>query len=175
MNARALLKWMHWASFALILYFFIVEPEENRADPGGTLSMHAGFGLLLGLVTAFWLWTFLRKGLIGRPGPKLPGWGKSFHRLSHHTLQIGLPFMVATGAFAGLAAPFLIKAFGVVPINFAGGTKTLHDLAEDIHEWAFDLLIIAIVLHALFHLWRHFGLKDNALRVILPNALHRFL
>lgn len=172
---RTALKWLHWLSAALILYFFLVEPEENKADPGGALSLHSGIGLLLAVVAAVWLTMFLVKGLAGRPGPKLPGWAKRFHPLSHKALQIGLPVMVGTGALAGLAAPFAIRAFGVLQINPAFGTKAIHSLAQDIHAVAFNALLVLIVVHAVFHLWRHFLLKDNALRIMLPKALHKYL
>ncbi len=175
MNRRTALKWLHWLSLGLILYFFLVEPDENRANPGLALATHAGIGLLLALVVGVWTLVYLRKGLMGRAGPKLPGWGKKFHHLSHKGLQIGLPVMVATGALAGLLAPFAIRAFGVVPINFTWGSKTLHELAEELHEIAFDALLILIIAHGIFHLWRHFLLKDNALRIMAPKVLHRYL
>lgn len=175
MNRRALIKWLHWLSFALLIYFFAVEPEEDMADAGAALSPHAGAGLLLAIVTGIWLFIWMRKGLAGRAGPKLPGWGKTFHSLNHKLLQIGVPVVVASGAFAGLAAPFLIKGFGIIPINFAGGSKSLHDFATEIHEIVFDALIILIVLHAVFHIWRHIRLKDNALRIMFPKILHRWL
>lgn len=175
MTRRSALKWLHWASFFLILWFFLFEPDENRADPGGALSVHAGVGVILGLVTAVWLAVYLRKGLLGRPGPKLPGWGKTLHRISHTGLQIGVPVMVGTGAFAGLAAPFLIQAFGIVPINFGVGIKTIHDLAQGVHELVFNLLILGIIAHVVFHVWRHIALRDNALRIMAPKALHKYL
>ncbi len=175
MTRRSAIKWLHWLSFFLILYFFLVEPEESRTNPGGALSTHAGVGLALAVATAIWFAMFLRKGLAGRPGPKLPKWAKPLHAVNHRILQFGVPVLVATGALAGLAAPFAIRAFGYIPINPAAGSRGLHDLAEEIHEVVFDGLIIVIVLHALFHLWRHFLLKDNALRIMIPRALHRFL
>ena len=48
-------------------------------------------------------------------------------------------------------------------------------VAEEIHEITFDLLIIGIVVHALFHVWRHFRLKDNALKIMVPKSLHKWL
>lgn len=174
-SRRTALKWLHWISFFVIFYFFLIEPDENRADPGGALSTHAGMGLVLAVVTAIWLGMYLRKGLAGRPGPKLPAPARKWHRLHHLTLQIGVPVMVGTGAIAGLLAPFAIHAFGAVPINPAWGSKTLHGLAEEVHEIAFNALLTVIVLHILFHLWRHFRLKDNALRIMVPKALHRYL
>ena len=175
LNRRAVLKWLHWLSFGLIGYFFLVEPDESRSDPGGALSTHAGVGLFLALVVLIWTLMYLRKGLASRPGPKLPPLARRAHLIMHRALYIGVPVMVATGAIAGLTAPFLISAFGFLPINFAGGTKALHNFAEEIHEITFDLLIIGIVVHALFHVWRHFRLKDNALKIMVPKPLHKWL
>ncbi|MFU1684107.1 cytochrome b [Phaeobacter piscinae] len=139
------------------------------------MATHAGVGLILSVVVLFWTAIYLRKGPAGRAGPKLPGWAKRFHGLNHRVLQIGLPVMVATGALAGLLAPFAIHAFGVVPINPGVGSRSLHELAEEVHEIAFDTLLIVIVLHGVFHLWRHFLLKDNALRIMVPKLLHKYL
>lgn len=175
MKRRNTIKWLHWLAFGLILYFFLVEPEEMRSNPGLGLATHSGMGVLLALVAAIWLGMFLSKGLAGRAGPKLPGWGKRFHTISHKALQIGLPVTVATGAFAGLVAPFVIRAFGIVPINPGTGSKGIHEFAENIHEIAFDAFFVLILAHAGFHLWRHFGLKDNALRIMVPKALHKYL
>lgn len=177
MTRRAALKWLHWLSAGLILYFYLVEPEEVRgqANKAEALSTHAGMGVLLALVTAIWLGMFLWKGLAGRPGPKLPNWGKRFHTLSHKVLQYGVPVMVATGAFSGLAAPFVIRAFGTVPINPGIGGKGLHKFAGEIHEVVFNALLFVIVAHVLFHVWRHFLLKDNALRIMAPKPLHKYL
>ena len=172
---RTVLKAVHWASFFLILYFFLVEPEENRADPSGALSTHAGVGLLLALVTLVWFAQFLRQGLASRPGPKLPGVARKVYVPMHKTLQYGVVAMVASGALAGLLAPFAIKAFGAIQINLGIGSKTLHELAQEVHEIIFDALIIVIVLHALFHVWRHYRLKDNALKIMVPKALHKYL
>lgn len=175
MTRRSALKWLHWMSLGLILYFFLMEPEENRVDPGLALASHAGVGLMLALVVLVWTVMAATKGLAGRAGPKLPDWAKRFHRLNHRVLQIGLPVMVATGALAGLLAPFAIKAFGLLQINPAAGSRSLHDLAQELHEIAFNALLAVIVAHALFHLWRHVLLKDNALRIMVPRVLHKYL
>lgn len=175
LNRRTAIKWLHWIVAFLILWFFLFEPDENRADPGGALSTHAGMGLLLAVSTLIWFSMFLMKGAAGRPGPKLKGPARVVHTPMHKILYWGVPIVVLSGALAGLMAPFLIKAFGVVPINFAGGSTNLHDLAEEVHEIVFDALLIVVVAHTVYHLWRHFWLKDNALRIIFPKALHKYL
>lgn len=172
---RTVLKWVHWLSLALITYFFLIEPEENRADPGAALSTHAGIGLALAVITLLWFALFLSKGLAGRAGPKLPGWARRFHPLSHKALQYGVLTMVASGGLAALAAPFAIQAFGTLPIGPGFGAKWLHGLVTGLHEILFNLVIAAIVLHAAFHLWRHYLLRDNALRIMVPKALHKYL
>ncbi|MEO1490766.1 MAG: cytochrome b/b6 domain-containing protein [Pseudomonadota bacterium] len=87
-----------------------------------------------------------------------------------------VPLTVLTGGMAGLAPDYPVMGFGIVPLNPAGwGTPGLHDLAEDVHEIAFNVTILLIFAHMAFHIWRHFGLRDNALRIIAPKALHRFL
>ncbi|WP_164658092.1 cytochrome b [Tropicibacter sp. Alg240-R139] len=175
MNRRSVLKWMHWLSAGLIGYFFLVEPDELPADPGAGLSTHAGMGLLLAIVVGIWTLIYLRKGLAGRPGPKLPRPLKPLHPLSHKALQLGMPIVVATGAMAGLVAPFAIHAFGWLQINPGIGSKTIHDLAQEIHEIAFDALVLVVIAHIVFHLWRHLWLKDNALRIMVPRILHKYL
>ena len=83
--------------------------------------------------------------------------------------------MVLTGGLAGLTAAFPVRAFGVIPLSPGWGSDTLHGIAEEIHEFAFDALTVLIIAHAGFHIWRHLRLKDNALRIMTPKALHRYL
>jgi len=172
---RSAIKWLHWLSFFIILWFFFVEPEDVERLGAGALATHAGMGIILAIVTAIWFSMFLRKGLTGRAGPKLPKWAKFLYPWGHKALYVGTPIMVLTGALAGFAAPYVIRAFGVLPINPGFGGQSLHGFFEDVHEIAFNALIAVIVVHVIFHLWRHFGLRDNALRIMTPRFLHRFL
>lgn len=178
MTKRTLVKWLHWLAFGLMLYFFFVEPEVEGtgAARGDMLSTHAGMGMLLGVVTLIWTWIYFRHGPLGRPGPKLPPWGKKMHRVVNVGLYWLVPLTVLTGGFAGLASEYPVRGFGIVPLNPSGwGTKALHDIAEEVHEIAFDVTIILIFMHLIFHVWRHLRLKDNALRIMAPKALHRWL
>ena len=175
LNRRNLIKWLHWLSLGIIIYFFLIEPEGVRQMGAAALATHAGMGVILGLITALWVVLFLRKGLASRPGPKLPGWAKPLHGLGHRALYILLPFMVFTGAATGFAAPYVIQAFGLFPISPGLDAPAIHSAMEELHEITFNVLLIAIVAHAAFHLWRHYGLRDNALRIMMPKPLHRFL
>ena len=176
---RKFLKFLHWTVFPLLLYFLIIEPEdvEDTATPQGAtdaLATHAGMGLLLAVLVVIWWFSYWRNGQTGRPGPKLAPWAKRFHAIGHRALYWALPIVMLSGAFAGLAAPFAVMGFGFIPMNF-GGSEAVHDIATEIHEIAFDALLVLSIAHLAFHLWRHYLVKDNALRIMAPKALHRWL
>lgn len=172
---RATLKWLHWLCVPLIMYFWLVEPDENRADPGGALSTHAGVGMMLGVIVVIWFCIYLIKGVAGRAGPKLPNLAKRVHPVMHKALYIGLPVMLVSGGLTGLLAPFAVSGFGMVPISLEIGSKGVYEFLQEVHELVFNGLIALIVVHTVFHLWRHFILKDNALRIMVPQMLHKYL
>lgn len=179
LNRRKAIKVLHWCAFFLLLYFFFVEPDEvergRDAAKTAALSTHAGVGFLLALITAIWTVMFWRKGAAGRPGPKLPSWAKRAHPILNTGLYYLLPVMVLTGALSGLLAPFAVMGFGVIPLNFGVGVETLHDVMTEIHEIVFDALTLLAIAHLSFHIGRHVLLKDNALKIMAPRALHRYL
>lgn len=175
LNRRSVIKTLHWVSLALMVYFYLVEPENVRNLGAVALATHSGVGVLLAIVSTVWLMMFLRKGLASRPGPKLPGWAKKLHPIMHRVLYYGVPLMVFTGALAAFAAPYVVMAFGVLPLNPGFGTKATHDLLSEVHEIAFNGILFVIIAHTAFHLWRHYIVKDNALRIMVPKALHRYL
>ena len=180
MIKRTLVKWLHWLAFALMLYFFFQEPhvpdDADAARKADMLSTHAGMGMLLGLVTLVWSVIYFRNGPLGRPGPKLPGWGKRMHRIVNVGLYWLVPITVISGGAAGLASEYPVMGFGVIPLNPVGwGSVGLHDVMEEVHEIAFNVTVLMIFVHFGFHIWRHVRLKDNALRIMLPKVLHRYL
>ena len=172
---RTVLKWVHWLAFFCILYFFFVEPKEGAAGKSAALNTHSGVGMILALVVLVWTIMYLRAGLTSRPGPKLPSWAKRVHKPLHILLHIVAPLMVATGAIAGMMAPFMVRAFGTLTIGFGNGSEQVHDLAIQAHEFVFNTLLALIIVHAVFNLWRHFIVKDNVLRTMMPKVLHRWL
>ena len=172
---RTVIKWLHWLSFFIILWFFFVEPEDVSRLGSAALALHAGMGTILAILTSIWFTMFLRKGLVGRAGPKLPKWARLIYPTAHRILHFATPIMVLSGALTGFAAPFVIHAFGILPINPGFGSNSIQEILGDFHETTFNILIPVIALHAVFHIWRHFGLRDNALRIMMPKVVHRWL
>jgi cytochrome b561 len=48
-------------------------------------------------------------------------------------------------------------------------------VASWLHVYQFYALAGIVLVHAGFHIWRHLRLRDNALRIMAPRALHRWL
>lgn len=134
-----------------------------------TIALHWALVLLLMLMVSdggrfgLVLWAFvaaalvfgtlaLWRGLMTRPGPKLTGVARAVHPWQHRALY-ALAVLVALIT----AAEALGQVVGPDP-----------DAAQGV-------LLFAVMLHAIFHLWRHTALRDGALRIITPRALHRHL
>ncbi|APE42833.1 hypothetical protein BOO69_04895 [Sulfitobacter alexandrii] len=118
----------------------------------GGVSTPWALWLFVGVVAA-WEALTLAKGLIGRPGPKLsPGMRRAYPWM-HRTLHILL-------ALTALAC--LLRLAGH-PLRYLDAWILL------------NITLAAGAFHGVFHVWRHTALYDNALRLILPRIMHKWL
>ncbi|MEP3688463.1 MAG: cytochrome b/b6 domain-containing protein [Sulfitobacter dubius] len=174
-HRRSALKVLHWSMVPLLIWFILVTPADVLPFGRTAFRIHSLLGLVF--VTACLLWTadYLRQGLASRPGPKLPPWARRAHQWMHKALIWGLFGVALTGFGLGLTAPRLFMAGDLVPVAPPLNLPRAHDLIGKIHIYEFYLLAAIAGAHALFHLWRHLRLRDNALRIMAPKCLHRFL
>ncbi|MEL6573681.1 MAG: hypothetical protein AAFQ64_18660 [Pseudomonadota bacterium] len=103
-------------------------------------------------VGAIWVGTAVAKGVHAKPGPKLVGVLRATFTMAHAGIYavVTLSVLMNAGARLGLASK----------------------------DAAFTSLLILLVIgtfHALFHFWRHNVLRDNALRMISPRFMHKYL
>jgi cytochrome b561 len=174
-NRRVALKWLHWGIIPFFIWFIFADPDALRRMGPVIFQFHSLMGLVFVTLALIWTGMYLRKGLASRPGPKLPPWARRVHAIMHHTLVWGL-FLVAFGGFAlGLTSSVMLWAGGILPVAPPMGLPKANDVVGHLHTYQFYALAILVVFHALFHLWRHTALRDNALRIMAPKALHRFL
>ncbi|MEM6303349.1 MAG: cytochrome b/b6 domain-containing protein [Pseudomonadota bacterium] len=174
-HRRSALKALHWTMVPLLIWFLLVTPDDVL--PFGPRAFQAHSILALIFVTLCLLWTadYLRRGLASRPGPKLPPWARVAHQWMHKALIWGL-FLVAFGGFLlGLTSHRLLKAGGFLPIAPPLGLKEANDIIGTLHIYQFYLLAVIAGGHAVFHIWRHLRLRDNALRIMVPKVLHKYL
>lgn len=92
-------------------------------------------------------------GLMNGPGPKLTGALRALHPWMHRAMYLYLVLLCAV----------TLKAM------LAGAPQ-----GRDLLLW-FYALAAATALHGVFHLWRHTGLGDGALRRMTPKAIHHML
>ena len=93
----------------------------------------------------------------------------------HLTLIWGLFFVALSGFLLGLTSDTLLKAGGILPIAPPLDMPTLNAWIGTFHTVEYYSLGVIAAIHAAFHVWRHWKLKDNALRIMVPKRLHRYL
>ena len=173
---RVVVKWLHLAMIPLVLWFVIATPDFVRWlwGPRGN-AINSDIALLFVTLALVWCVDSFARGMVGRPGPKLSPRLKTFHRVLHRTL-IGMLFLIPVGGFLlGLTSHRVLMAGGWLPIAPAMDWERANEVIGKVHIYQFYVLAGIAVLHAAFHVWRHLRLRDNALRIMAPRALHRFL
>ena len=148
--SRRALKILHWSTFALLLWFVSIPQSDLRPALEG---VHALMGLLLVATSGLWFARYLVRGPLARPGPKMERAAVRVQRGSHLALHLMLPAL----AWIGLIA---------VRPDLPGAA---------LQPRVVGICFVAVALHALFNLWRHCVLRDNALAIMVPRALHFLL
>jgi superoxide oxidase len=172
---RAMLKLLHWAMVPLLIWFILVTPDDVLPFGPTAFQIHSLVALVFVTLCLLWTADYWRRGLASRPGPKLQGWARRAHQWMHKALIWGLFGVALSGFGLGLTSASLLKAGGILPIAPPLGLRRANDIIGQIHIYEFYLLALIAVAHAGFHLWRHLHLRDNALRIMMPKRLHRFL
>jgi len=173
---RTALKWVHWMMVPLLIWFLFVTPAVVLKFGGQTaFRIHSQIALFFVTLCLLWTADYLRRGFASRPGPKLQPWGRALHWWLHRLLIWGLFGVALTGFLLGLTSAVLLKAGGWLPVAPPMDLERANDIIGRVHIVEFYILAAIAVIHATFHIWRHYGLRDNALRIMAPKALHRFL
>lgn len=172
---RTVLRWGHMMMIPLFIWFVFITPDVILQFGQGAFRFHSNLALLFVVICLIWTIDMIWRGLASRPGPKLPPWARRLHQIMHKTIIWGL-FLVAIGGFLlGLTSFRLLKAGGFLPIAPPMGWKHANEVIGTLHIYQFYILGVIIVGHAAFHIWRHYKLRDNALRIMAPRFLHKWL
>ncbi|MEO1362770.1 MAG: cytochrome b/b6 domain-containing protein [Pseudomonadota bacterium] len=172
---RTALKWLHWMMVPLFVWFLLVQPDDVTPFGPRAFQAHSTLALIFVSFSLAWFADMMRRGLASRPGPKLTGWMRRTHRWLHLTLIWGLFFVALTGFLLGLTSPVLLKAGGFLPIAPPLGLREANEIVGLVHIVEFYALGVVAGGHAAFHIWRHYRLRDNALRIMAPKRLHKYL
>ena len=172
---RTWLKALHWSVVPFFVWFLLVQPRHVAGWGDWAVTLHSVFGLVFVAMCLGWTVSLLLQGLASRPGPKLRGLARRIHRPLHLTIVWGLFGVAATGFLLGLTASRVLFAGTVLPIAPPMGLPEANRWAGTLHTVEFYALAVLVAFHAAYHVWRHYRLRDNALRIMAPKALQRFL
>lgn len=172
---RTWLKALHWSVLPLFIWFLLVQPRDVARWGDWAVTLHSVFGLIFVAMCLAWTTSLLLQGLASRPGPKLRGTARRIHRPLHLTLIWGLFGVAFTGFLLGLTASRILFAGTILPIAPPLGLPDANAWVGTLHSVEFYALAVVVAFHAGYHIWRHFVLRDNALRIMAPKALQRFL
>ncbi len=160
----------------LLVWFVFVTPDDVLDFGGQTaFRVHSNLALLFVSLSLLWTSDYMRRGLASRPGPKLPAWAKRVHWWLHRIIIWGLFGVALTGFGLGLTSSVLLKAGGFLPIAPPLALHDMNEIVGRVHIVEFYILAAIVVIHAGFHIWRHLVLRDNALRIMAPKWMYRFL
>ncbi|MGB0844216.1 MAG: cytochrome b/b6 domain-containing protein [Alphaproteobacteria bacterium] len=172
---RLYLKIIHWLMVPLFIWFLVIGPPQAHALGKYGFLVHSNLALVFVILCIGWTIDFVVRGLATTRTPKLPNWAKRVHWWMHRLIIWGL-FAVALGGFLlGLTSNRLLKAGGFLPIAPPQSMHQANAIIGDIHILQFYALGGLIGVHAVFHIWRHYKVKDNALKVMLPKMFHKYL
>jgi cytochrome b561 len=175
MNRRKILKIVHWSIVPLFAWFFLVQPADVARIGPQAERFHSVLGLVFVSLVLFWTADYLYRGLASTRAPKLSPKARTAHQLLHKVLIWGMFAVALTGFLLGLTSSTLLLAGGIVPIAPPLGLPRANAFVGLVHSIEFYGLAAIALAHATFHIWRHFFLKDNALKIMFPKYLHRFL
>ena len=175
LTRRGWFKVAHWSMVPLTIWFLVVGPPEAHALGSWGFAFHSNLALLFVAICLLWTAHFLARGMLTTRTPKLSPAMRRVHWWMHRLIVWNL-FGVALGGFLlGLTASRQFRAGGWLPFAPPMDLPALHDWIGAVHIAQFYAFGALLALHALFHVWRHVRLRDNALRIMAPRALHRFL
>ena len=175
LTRRGWLKLVHWAMVPLTAWFLLVGPPQAHALGPWGFPLHSNLALVFVVLCLGWTGHFLARGMLTTRTPKLSAAMARVHWWMHRLIVWNL-FAVALGGFLlGLTANRQFRAGGWLPFAPPLDWPRWHDWIGTAHILQFYALGALIAAHALFHAWRHWAVRDNALKVMAPRALHRFL
>ncbi len=159
----------------LLIWFVLVQPKDVLPFGRKAFLVHSNLAVIFVAISILWTADLMRRGLAGKPGPKLPTWARRLHQIVHKTIIWGLFTVGLTGLLLGLTSSVLLKADGFLPIAPPMGWRQLNEYVGDFHIIQFYTLACIVAAHALFNIWRHFRLRNNALRIMVPKTFHKWL
>ncbi|MDH3337690.1 MAG: cytochrome b [Gammaproteobacteria bacterium] len=164
----SLAKWLHWLVAIGIFWLIYLGLEQSGMERGPAReelrAFHGSVALVVfALMTVRLVWRLTNKVPAHPDG--FPAWQRITATLVHWGLYVAVfvqlfsgPMTVATG---GNPVPF----FGLFSISLPiAENRELHEILEEVHEFAWKIVAALLILHVLAALYNHFVAKNDVLR-----------
>ena len=167
-------KLLHWLVVLLILAMawigLTMGDLPNGPDKIATYALHKSIGITILVLVLLRLGWRLYAGAPA-PVPGTPSWQDKIASLTHWALYALLLAMPISGWVVNSSSGFPLQWFGLVNLPaIAGRDQELHELAENMHETLFWILITLVVLHAAAAFYHHLFQRDATLARMLPRG-----
>jgi len=158
---------LHWLMALLILSQAVVgwigHEMERSPLKVDVLTAHKSLGITLLMLAVFrllWRWTHRAP-----PHPAgSPPWQSWAARLTHIALYVLMFALPLSGWLVASTSIVPWKLWWLIPWpKIASADKTLHEIAEDIHEALVWWLVAVLAVHVAAALWHHFARRDTVL------------
>ncbi len=164
----SLAKWLHWlitiGIFVLIYLGLGQSGMEGGPDKQAVRDLHGSIALVVFvLMTIRLAWRFMNE--VPVHPLNMPAWQRVSATLVHWGIYIAVfvqlisgPITVATG---GRPIPF----FNLISISLpVAENEDNHHFWEEVHEFAWKIVALLLILHVLGALYNHFIAKNDVLR-----------
>lgn len=163
---------LHWTIALLVVAIatigLLMTEMANTPRKVEIYAIHKSLGLsILALVVLRLAW----RAYAGRPQPLAgtPRWQRRIATFTHAGMYVLLFAMPLSGWLFNSAAGYPLQWFGMFNLPaLAGEDRGLRDLAGDLHEAGFWLLLTLVIAHAGAALYHHLFLHDATLTRMLP-------
>ena len=167
-------KLLHWLVVLLILAMawigLTMGDLPNGPDKIATYALHKSIGITILVLVLLRLGWRLYAGAPA-PVPGTPNWQDRIASLTHWALYALLLAMPISGWVLNSSSGFPLQWFGLVNLPaIAGRDQDVHELAENMHETLFWILITLVVLHAAAAFYHHLFQRDATLARMLPRG-----
>lgn len=168
---------LHWLVVILILAMawigLTMGDLPNGPDKIATYALHKSIGIsILALVLLRLCWRLYAGAPEAVAGT--PHWQERIASLTHWALYALLLAMPLSGWVVNSSAGFPLQWFGLLNLPaIAGKDHDLHELAGEIHELLFWIMVALVVAHAAAAVYHHLFQRDATLVRMLPRGWQR--
>jgi cytochrome b561 len=168
---------LHWLVVILILAMawigLTMADLPNGPDKIATYALHKSIGIsILALVLLRLCWRLYAGAPEAVAGT--PHWQERIASLTHWALYALLLAMPLSGWVVNSSAGFPLQWFGLLNLPaIAGKDHDLHELAEEIHELLFWIMVTLAMAHAAAAFYHHLFQRDATLARMLPKGWMR--